>query len=214
MALEERSFKAIGIILGVGIVLALIFVGLALLNSRPKKEEVTFNNFIDQESGLVFSAPVGWTIGKTKEMTVRLTVRHVDLVDTQKSQCADFSSDTSSQINRLLKKGEAKRALELWKTQYPGLEVFDAYKTVNGMTVLAGIDICNETLVNRQLFFRGQAYMNNLEVKFIRELTLDPESTTLGDLRTLAQNLGQGHAQQWQTDFNSFLQMMSSIRTQ
>lgn len=211
MALNSSSYKSIGAIVGVALV-AVIFVTTTIwITQREDTPDFTTAPYSEPLSGVVFEAPLEWTVGSASTNTVQIRAVHVDDIQEQTSNCSQFSSATSASIQSALSRGP-NSATEAWKKEFPGLTVASVVPTQTGASALIGVDTCNPSLTKKVLTVRGQVYQNDVEVRFTLEL---PQEDTASQQQlkefgaALASGTVSGSTQQQYTQFETLL---SSLR--
>lgn len=213
MALGTPDTKSILILMGAVTVGAVFIIGAALFSTREKEVTYTTAQYQESDSGIIFYAPVEWTVGKSTENFLRIKPTSISNVQTQRSTCTNFSQTTSKAIQTALK-NTSSEATTQWKKEYPGLRFSESVQATSG-TVLVGIDTCSATLASKTITLRGQAYKNNIEVRFEASVAVDTvneEETVTNSARTaLADALASNTSTTNQDTFNAFVQTMRSI---
>lgn len=198
----------------VGIIIVIATVNLQNRNNTPGESSTT--PFIQEESGVVFVAPVDWTVGKTSDKTLEVHGTRISDIRTQRTTCSMASADLSNSLQGLLATGSAD-ATTKWLEQFPGIVPGQVLK---GPTVekeptlfsIVGVDTCNPSLTVRMLTFRGQVYKNDVEVQISHQIE-QGKNLSSTELRNIAQSLIDGTAaDELQAPFNQFVTVLGSVR--
>lgn len=211
MAITDSPLKSIGLLIGVVLVGTIFIVGTALLQNRPS-QEVTLPTkpYSEPTSGVIFQAPTEWTVGSGADNILQIRGLRIEALQTQRGTCTNFARISSQSLATTVTRG-SDDALTLWGKQFPGLKEVELVATAGSGAALVGIDTCSQSLNRRLVTFRGQAYANDVEVRFSYALDVD-QSLSQAALDGLARSLVAGTSDTHQTEFIQFRQVMESVR--
>ncbi|MBI2590245.1 hypothetical protein HYW32_04500 [Candidatus Berkelbacteria bacterium] len=211
MALRTANYQSIGLLIGLATIGVIIIVGTVLFRGRSnQKQELPTKPFAEKESGLVFDAPTTWSVGSSESSTLRVQGARISKIQNQKSTCFNLSESASKILSTNLGK-KSDQVIKDWKTEFPGLIAIKLQTSPRAVPYVFGIDTCSSSLNRRPITFRGQAYKNNVEVRFSQELSLDT-NLSQSDLDTLARDLAKGSATTHQEQFDEFVSALNSLR--
>ncbi len=207
--MEDNSRKSIFMILGIGIAAVLFIVVTVLIQNRSEKVENAA--FQDNIVGVVFNAPLAWSVGKSETQKVQTISQFTQTIREQSSQCSKTGPAMSNKL-KVAMQGSKAQAVNVFKEMYPGL--VDAELMSSGaLRMLSGIDICDPVFVRNTIYFRGIVFNNNAQLEFVMRY---PQSSNLSqsELRDLARKILQNEASEYQSDWQQFKIMLGSVKSQ
>lgn len=206
--MEDNSKKSIYIILGVGVIAVLFIIVTVLVQNRSEKVESTA--FQDNLAGLVFNAPLTWSVGKSESSKVQTISQFTQNIRQQSSQCSKTGSSVSSTLKAAMQ-GSKTAAANAFKEMYPGLVDAELMGAGN-FRILAGIDICDPVFVRNTIYFRGIVFNNNAQLEFVMRYSQSSDLSQ-AQLRDLARKILQNEEPAYQNDWQQFKVMLSSVKS-
>lgn len=212
MALRSTSYRSIGILLAIATVAVIFIVGVTLVRNNQGANTSGGRVILEEPaSGLVVIVPnESWTIGSASTNFFINRSKRIEEIQSQRGTCNNFSKSQSVSIENSLTNGP-NSAREAWLSQFPGLVNVQVIDSFGAGRVLVGIDTCNATFNRKVITLRGQAYKNDVEIRFSKEIIQEPELSQ-AELDQIATDIINGSAGENSTIYNQLVGVMESAR--
>ncbi|MCA9388775.1 hypothetical protein KC644_03360 [Candidatus Berkelbacteria bacterium] len=211
MALQSTNYRSIGVLIAIATVAVIFLVGVTLVRNNQRGETTGSIILEEPQSGLVVIVPsTTWTIGSASTNFFINRSKRIEEIQTQKGTCNNFSKSQSIAIQAALENGP-NSAKEAWLQEFPGLTNIITPDSFGAGRTLVGIDTCNATFNRKVVTLRAQAYKNDVEIRFSKEL-IQKSDLSQSDLIEIANSIAGGSAGQNSSTFNELIGVMESAR--